>query len=126
MGEAGLENLERHHGAEKRGVSGWGSTLYILHDPRIWARMADSFSGLPSGPKPYTLRQNLSFASRQSISGAICWKWNSISVSVARRWRGGVVVPLEPGEAEGLGGVVDGDDVGEGRREVRCRLPLPH
>jgi len=75
-------------------------------------RMADSFSGLPSGPKASTLRQNLSFASRQSISGAICWKWNSISVSVARRWRGGVVVPLEPGEAEGLCSPVDRDDVG--------------
>src|SRR3970040_3018711 len=30
MGEAGLENLERHHGAEKRGVSGWGSRVLLF------------------------------------------------------------------------------------------------
>ena len=54
--------------------SGWDATLYILQDPRIWVRMADSFSGLPSGPKASTLRQNFNFASHQSISGASCRK----------------------------------------------------
>lgn len=45
------------------------------HDySRIWLRMPISFSGLPSGPKTSTLRQNVTFASRQFVSGAICRK----------------------------------------------------